>query len=102
MQLDIKGIRDLLEYRLFIGILILDLLSATRIYLNGKFQYEGIFSARQIIVIVSEGYKKIYNFKKEKDDGNKKTTDRNKSFWIKEIGEIIKNDLPTYKTNMIY
>jgi len=97
LQLDLKGIRNLLEYRLFIGIIILDLSSSIRIYLNAKFQYEGLFSARQIIVIINEGYKKIYNFITEKDDGNKITKHRNNSFWTKEIGEIIKSDLPNLK-----
>jgi hypothetical protein len=83
----------LLKFRLFVSFLIVDLTSAMRIYLNAKFQYEGLFSARQIIVIIYEGYKKIYSFL-----NNNKNEDllkyRNTSFWIKDIGAIIKNDFP--------
>ncbi len=85
----------LLEYRLFIGLLILDLASAMRIYLNAKFQYEGLFSARQIIIIINEGYKKIYNFIIQNDIGDKITRYRNRSFWVKNIGAIIEEDLPS-------
>ncbi|GAB7087287.1 hypothetical protein [Marinifilum fragile] len=89
-----NNLLDLLEFRLFIGILTLDLTSAVRIYLNAKFQYEGVFSARQIVVIINEGYKKIYNFVTLSDNGVAKLKNRNNSFWVKEIGGIIDNDLP--------
>lgn len=71
--IDLKSLKSLLEFRLFIGLLNLDLCTAVRIYLNAKFQYEGVSSARQIIVIINEGYKKIYNFLLEKENGVKVT-----------------------------
>ncbi|WP_321307934.1 hypothetical protein [Marinifilum fragile] len=89
-----NNLLNLLEFRLFIGILTLDLTSAVRIYLNAKFQYEGVFSARQIVVIINEGYKKIYNFVNPSDNGVAKLKNRNNSFWVKEIGGIVDNDLP--------
>lgn len=92
MKLD--NLKSLLEYRMLIGLLILDLASAIRVYLNAKFQYEGLFSARQIIVIISEGYKKIYNFISKDEKGEIVYKNRNSSFWIKNIGAIIENDLP--------
>jgi len=94
INIDFININHLLKYRLFIGILILDLATAIRIYLNAKHQYEAVFSVRQIIVIINEGYKKIYNFiLKDSKEADKKKH-RNNSFWVKNIGEIIKLDLP--------
>jgi hypothetical protein len=81
----------LLKFRLFISFLMVDLASAMRIYLNAKLQYEALFSARQIIVIFYEGYKKIYNFlNPNKNEDPLKY--RNSSFWIKDIGSIVKNN----------
>ncbi len=90
---NINELITLLKFRLFISFLIVDLASAMRIYLNAKLQYEAIFSARQIIVIVYEGYKKIYNFlnPRENEDLLKY---RNNSFWVKDVGSIIKNNFP--------
>lgn len=97
LDVNFTGIKKLLDYRLFIGILTLDLCTAMLIYLRAKFQYEGIYSSRQIIVIISEGYKKIYNFVQENEQGDLIKKNRNNSFWIKEIGYIITNELPQYQ-----
>jgi len=64
INIDFMNINQLLKYRLFIGIVILDFASAIRIYLNAKLKYEAIYSVRQIIVIINEGSKymtKNYN-----------------------------------------
>ncbi len=98
LSLSLGGLKNLLEYRLFIGILTLDLCTATLIYLRANFQYERLYSARQIVVIIIEGYKKIYNFVSENKEGDLVTKYRNNSFWIKEIANIIKNDLPNFQT----
>lgn len=98
LNISLDGIKNLLEYRLFIGILTLDLCTATLIYLRANFQYERLYSARQIVIIISEGYKKIYNFVSENKEGDLVTKYRNNSFWIKEIGHVIKFDLPNYQT----
>lgn len=92
------NLKGLLNFRIIVGIINLDLCSAVLIYLRGKFQYEAINSARQIIVVINEGYKKLYNFVIEKETGDKIWTYRNNSFWIKEIGQIITNDLREYKS----
>lgn len=94
INIDFININLLLKYRLFIGILILDLATAIRIYLNAKLQYEALFSVRQIIVIINEGYKKIYDFISKDEKEADKNRNRNNSFWVKNIGEIIKLDLP--------
>jgi len=94
INIDFVNINHLLKYRLFIGILILDLATATRIYLNAKLNYEALFSVRQIIVIINEGYKKIYDFVSKDDKEADKNKNRNNSFWVKNIGEIIKLDIP--------
>lgn len=88
---NLKILENILEFRLLLGIIILDLTSSTRIYLNSKYQYEGLFSIRQIIVIINEGYKKIYNFKQSNSNGFEIIRYRNDSFWVKEIGNIIEN-----------
>lgn len=94
IPIKLDNLKSLLEYRMLIGLLILDLASAMRIYLNAKFQYEELFSARQIIVIINEGFKKIYNFINKNEKGEEITKHRKDSYWIKNIGAIIKRDLP--------
>lgn len=94
--LNFKNLRLLTNYRLFIGILILDLTTSVRIFLNAKYQYEGVYAARQIIVIINEGYKQICDFSKNKNGVDKPSLRKN-SFWVKGIGEIIANDLHNLK-----
>jgi hypothetical protein len=90
----IVGMEKMLEYRMLIGIVFLDLASATRAHLQSKFTYEKLFSLRQIIVIINEGYKQMYNFVRLNDNGDLITRDRNKSFWYKDIGNVIEISLP--------
>ena len=92
-----EGLRNLLNFRIIIGIINLDLCSATLIYLRGKFQYESISASRQMIVVINEGYKKIYNFIMKSEKGDENSKYRNNSFWIKEIGQIINSHLPECK-----
>jgi len=89
-----ETMEKMLEYRMLIGIIFLDLASATRAHLNSKFTYEKLFSLRQIIVIINEGYKQIYNFVRKNENGDLKTRDRNKSFWHKDIRNVVTNSLP--------
>lgn len=96
LMVNFQGIKNLINYRLFIGILTADLCCAILEYLNSKFQYQGLFSSRQIIIIISEGYKKIYNFTFKNKQGDFVSKHRNKSFWISEIGYLI-NELPDFK-----
>jgi hypothetical protein len=93
--IDLDNIDRLSEYRLFIGMVILDLASAIRIYLNAKLKYEGIYSARQILVIMNEAFKKIYNFVNKKGIGT--TKNREDAFWFRNIGVIIEKDFPNLK-----
>ncbi len=88
----------MLEYRMLIGIIFLDLASVTRAHLHSKFTYEKLFSLKQIIVIINEGYKQIYNFVRVNDNGDLITRDRNKSFWYKDIGNVIDKSLPELTT----
>jgi hypothetical protein len=91
------SLERMLEYRMLIGILFLDLASATRAHLNSKYSYEKLFSTRKIIVIINEGYKQIYNFVQVNDNGESIAKNRNKSFWINDIGAIINSSLPELK-----
>jgi len=92
------GLEKMLEYRLLIGIIFLDLASGTRAHLNSKFTYEKLFSVRQIIVIINEVYKQIYSFVLINDKGDSITKHRNNSFWYKDIGSVVKDSLPKLTT----
>jgi len=96
-ELNLEGIENLIKFRLLIGLLMLDLASCIRMYSNAKFQYEGLFAAKQVIIIINEGYKTIYGYLQKNDHNQVKTAQRNKSFWIREIGKIIEYDLPELK-----
>lgn len=93
ITLETTGLKDLINYRLFLGIVSMDLCSAILIHSKSKSNYENVYSARQIIVIISEAYKKIYNFIHENKYGDIISKYRNNSYWIKEIGNIIQNEL---------
>ncbi|MBP1838889.1 hypothetical protein [Formosa algae] len=85
---------NILEYRMLIGLLLLDLNSSTRAYLNSVNDYEKLYASRQIIVIIKEGYQKIYDFVFKNNEGQTVMKNRNKSFWNNEIRMIIENDIP--------
>jgi len=89
-----ETMEKMLEYRMLIGIIFLDLASATRAHLNSKYTYEKFYSLRQIIVIINEGYRQIYNFVRKNENGDLKTRDRNNSFWYKDIRNVVANSLP--------
>ncbi len=97
VEINLERIESLVKFRLLIGLLMLDLASCVRMYLNAKFQYEGLFAAKQVIIIINEGYKAIYGYLQKNDHDQVKTAQRNKSFWIREIGKIIEYDLPELK-----
>lgn len=83
------NIEKLLEYRLLIGLIYLDLASSMRAHLNSKYTYEKLLSIRQIIVTINEGYKQIYNFIKINECGETVTKYRKKSYWYEDIRIII-------------
>lgn len=80
---------SILEYRMLIGLIYLDLASATKAHLILTSKYEKLFSLKQIIVTITEGYKQIYHFIRLNENGDLITRDRNKSFWYKDIKKII-------------
>ncbi len=86
-------LENLLNFRIIIGIIFLDLSVATLIHLKARFRYEEIYSLRQIIVIINEGYKNLYHFV----NNNKNQVKRKNSFWIKDIGYIIENELSEFQ-----
>jgi len=97
---ELKDISRLLEFKMLIEFISLDLSTATRFYLQAEYQYEGVFSLRSFIVVINEGYKKIYNFKRLNEKGAEILRDRNKSFWIKEINRIVESrENPKLKLN---
>lgn len=92
-----KTFEELLEYGLLLEILYLDLSSATIAYLNSKSTYEKLYSTRQIIVIINEGYKQIYNFTYTNNKGHIVTKHRNGSYWYGDIRVIIEELIPEFK-----
>lgn len=93
-----QNIEKLLEYRMLIGLIYLDLASTMRAHLKSKYTYEKLLSIRQIIVIINEGYKQIYNFVNINKNGDLVTTNRNKSYWYEDIRIIIQESLPELKS----
>jgi hypothetical protein len=91
------NIEKLLEYRLLIGLIYLDLASAMRAHLNSKYTYEQLLSIRQIIVTINEGYKQIYNFVKVNENGDSVTRYRKKSYWYEDIRVIINESITELK-----
>jgi hypothetical protein len=80
------------EYRLLIGLIWLDIASSIRVYLKAELKYEGIYASKQLIITINEAYKKIYNFIQVKEE-KEILKDRNSSFWIKDIGKLITENL---------
>jgi hypothetical protein len=92
------NIEKLLEYRLLIGLIYLDLASALRAYLKSKYTYEKLLSIRQIIVTINEGYKQIYNFVKVNENGDAISKYRKKSYWYEDIRIIVNQSLSELNT----
>lgn len=88
---------EILKYRLFLGFLMSDICSSLNVYNNAKTLYEEKFAVRNFIVIVSEGFKKIYNFTKVNNQGDLILKHRNNSFWIKNIKPIVYNEIQDLK-----
>lgn len=94
VEIDLDSFTKIVNYRLFLNLLISDISSAILFYLNSKSKYEKIYSVRLIIVCINEGYKKIYHFTNTKKNGELDFSNRNKSFWIKDIKGIIDCEIP--------
>lgn len=67
------------------------------IYFKAETRYEEKYAIRNLIVVINEGFKKIFNFQKINEKGNVKSTYRNNSFWVKEIKPIINSDFIEYE-----
>jgi len=90
---EMHHLRRLSEYTLLIGLIYLDINTAFRISLNAIEPYEIIYSTKQVLITINEGYKKIYNYLGY-DNGIPKPNKRNQSYWIKDIGKLINTELP--------
>ena len=87
---------EIFKYRLFIGFLFSDLCSCLNFYLKAETKYEQKFAIRNLIVVINEGFKKIFNFEKTNDKGDIIRKYRNNSFWIKEIKPLLIGELEIY------
>ncbi len=86
-------LRRIGEYTMLLGLIWLDITTAFRIHLNAKDNYETLYSTKQLLIIINEGFKKIYGYISIDPNGNFKTKERNKSFWINDIGKLVKSEL---------
>ena len=77
------------EYFMLITILHLDLSVIVSLFMNGKSDYEKLFALKQGIVIINEGYKKIFSFVTTNKDGSSNYTQRDNSFWYQDIRTIV-------------
>lgn len=84
-----QNLKRLLEFSMLTVILIYDLQTTREIYQKGQSEYEKLFALKQSIVIINEGYKKIFKFVKENKDGSYNYTQRDNSFWNKDICLIV-------------
>jgi hypothetical protein len=92
-------LRRLSECSLLLCLVWLDITSGCRVYLKAEGTYENPYAAKQLIVTINEGFKQIYGYQWYDDRGNLKSRERNQSFWIKDIGRIVAEELPSYKQN---
>lgn len=83
------NLKKLIEYNMLITSFHLDLSVIVNLFLNGKSDYEKLFALKQGMVIINEGYKKIFNFVTENKDGSPNFTQRDNSFWKKDICQIV-------------
>lgn len=85
----------LTQYAILIHLISADLSVAYRGYLNAKTGYEVQYACRQLVLIINEGFKQMYHYVwPDKKGGNLITSKRNDSFWVKDIGGLIKVMLP--------
>ncbi|MEH6306185.1 hypothetical protein RYH73_11060 [Olivibacter sp. CPCC 100613] len=81
------------EYSMLLTLIWLDITAAFRVYFNAKKNYEVAYASKQLLIIINEGFKKIYGYLTFDKNGNLRTGERNKSFWIYDIGNLIHEKL---------
>lgn len=86
-------LRRISEYTMLLGLVWLDITAGFRVYLNAKENYEAIYSTKQLLITINEGFKQIYNYVSTDSNGNLKTKPRNNSFWVKDIGVLVNDKL---------
>jgi hypothetical protein len=87
--LRLLNLKKITEYYMLITILHLDLSVIVSLFINGKSDYEKLFALKQGIVIINEGYKKIFSFVAINKDGSSNYTQRDNSFWYQDIRTIV-------------
>jgi hypothetical protein len=85
------------ECALLQGLIWLDITAGCRVYLKAEGTYENSYAAKQLVVTINEGFKQLYGFQWYDKQGNLKSRERNQSFWIKDIGGIVKHELPSFE-----
>lgn len=93
----LHNLKKLTEYHMLITIFHLDLSVIINLFLNGKSEYEKLFALKQGMVIINEGYKKIFNFVTIKKDGSFDYSQRDRSFWKNDI-RLIASRYPNLKS----
>lgn len=90
--------RKLAEYSILLGLISQDLACAYRNALKAEEDYEHQYATKHIVIIINEGFKKIYNYVWKNQKGDLQTKDRNKSLWKKDIGMLVSNHFPHLRT----
>jgi len=92
--LQLRQLRRIYEYMMLIGLISSDLWVAYRVYLRAEDGYEVQYANKQIVIILIEGFKQVYNFVNRNDKGDLINSKRNKSIWKKDIGDIVIGRFP--------
>jgi len=94
LALHVRQLRRIYEYTMLIGLISCDLWVAYRVYLRAEDGYEVQYASKQIVVILTEGLKQVYNFISRNDKGDLVTSKRNRSIWKRDIGDIVRGKFP--------
>lgn len=94
---DETNLRILTEYNILLKLISLDLNAAYLTYLKANEPYEVQYATKHLIIILREGFKKIYNYVWTDNKGVLKTDDRNNSIWKKDINHLVNNELNEMK-----
>lgn len=89
-----KQLKRICEYTMLIGLISNDLAVVFRVYLRAQDPYEVQYASKQIVVILTEGFKQLYSFVSKNEQGDLVTSKRNNSIWKKDIGGIVAERLP--------
>jgi len=75
-----------------LGLIHLNISSAFRIYLKGDEPYDTIYTSKQLLVTINEGYKQVYHYLNV-IDGELVDDKRKQSYWVKDMGRLVSKEI---------